>query len=67
LRDDVERLTVEVARRLEQLIRRAPEQWHMQQPNWPSDFDALEAMGKPHPRPDHGPCSVGRIETRERG
>ena len=66
LRDDVERLTVEVARRLEQLIRRAPEQWHMQQPNWPSDFDALEAIGKPHPRPQHGPCSIGRSETLER-
>ena len=26
---------------LETLIRRAPEQWHLLQPNWPSDYDAL--------------------------
>jgi phosphatidylinositol dimannoside acyltransferase len=37
LRDDVERLTGAVARELETLIRRAPEQWHLLQPNWPSD------------------------------
>ncbi len=37
--------------RLEELIRAAPEQWHLQQPNWPSDYDALEAIGKPHPGP----------------
>jgi hypothetical protein len=33
------------------LIRTAPEQWHLQQPNWPSDYDALEAIGKPALRP----------------
>ncbi len=37
LRDDVARLTQQLAHRLEQLIRRAPEQWHLFQPNWPSD------------------------------
>lgn len=37
LRDDVARVTQELARELELLIRRAPEQWHMFQPNWPSD------------------------------
>jgi KDO2-lipid IV(A) lauroyltransferase len=26
-----------VAEELEQLISRAPEQWHLLQPNWPSD------------------------------
>jgi len=37
LRDDVSRVTKSLARELEFLIRRAPEQWHMFQPNWPSD------------------------------
>jgi len=36
-RDDVASLTQELARELEFLIRRAPEQWHLFQPNWPSD------------------------------
>lgn len=37
LRDDVARVTQELATELEGLIRRAPEQWHLLQPNWPSD------------------------------
>ena len=37
LRDDVQRITQNLAHELEFLIRRAPEQWHMFQPNWPSD------------------------------
>ncbi len=37
LRDDVGRVTQALARELEFLIRRAPEQWHLFQPNWPSD------------------------------
>ncbi|MGZ4766686.1 MAG: LpxL/LpxP family acyltransferase, partial [Ilumatobacteraceae bacterium] len=37
LREDVARITQELARELEFLIRRAPEQWHLFQPNWPSD------------------------------
>jgi KDO2-lipid IV(A) lauroyltransferase len=37
LRDDVARITQDLARDLETLIRRAPSQWHMFQPNWPSD------------------------------
>lgn len=37
MRDDVVRVTHLVARELETLIRRAPEQWHLLQPNWPSD------------------------------
>jgi phosphatidylinositol dimannoside acyltransferase len=37
LREDVTRLTQAVAVELEGLIRRAPEQWHLFQPNWPSD------------------------------
>lgn len=37
LRDDVGRVTQELAHRFEGLIRMAPEQWHLMQPNWPSD------------------------------
>ena len=37
LRDDIARLTQEMAYRFEDLIRRAPDQWHLLQPNWPSD------------------------------
>lgn len=37
LRVDVDRITQLLARDLETLIRRAPQQWHMFQPNWPSD------------------------------
>jgi KDO2-lipid IV(A) lauroyltransferase len=37
LRDDVARITQAITRELEYLIRRAPDQWHMFQPNWPSD------------------------------
>ena len=38
LRHDVERVTQDLAYQLEVYIRRAPEQWHMFQPNWPSDM-----------------------------
>lgn len=37
LRDDVRRVTQDLAHALETLIRRAPEQWHLLQPSWPSD------------------------------
>ena len=37
LRDDVANMTQLLAGELEFLIRRAPEQWHLFQPNWPSD------------------------------
>jgi KDO2-lipid IV(A) lauroyltransferase len=37
LRQDVARVTQLVADDLETLIRRAPQQWHLFQPNWPSD------------------------------
>lgn len=36
-RADVQRITQALAGELEGLIRRAPEQWHLMQPNWPSD------------------------------
>lgn len=51
LRDDVQRITQSIAVVLEELIRVAPEQWHVQQPNWESDYEALAAIGKPHARP----------------
>ena len=37
LRDDVTRVTQDLARRFEELVRLAPDQWHVMQPNWPSD------------------------------
>lgn len=37
LREDVARITQDVANAMASLIRRAPEQWHVFQPNWPSD------------------------------
>jgi phosphatidylinositol dimannoside acyltransferase len=37
LRDDVVRVTQDLTYALERLIRRAPSQWHMFLPNWPSD------------------------------
>ena len=40
-RQDVTRLTEEIAVVLEELIRLAPEQWHLLQPNWPSDHDPV--------------------------
>ncbi len=48
LREDVARVTQELAIAFEALISEAPEQWHLLQPNWPSDFDALGL-----PMPDH--------------
>ncbi len=37
LRDDVARITQDLAHEFEALIAAAPEQWHLMQPNWPSD------------------------------
>lgn len=41
LRADVARVTQSLAGQLEVLIRARPEQWHLMQPNWPSDHEAL--------------------------
>ncbi len=46
LREDVQRITQLVARDLEVLIRRAPEQWYLFQPNWPSDSEVLADKGE---------------------
>jgi KDO2-lipid IV(A) lauroyltransferase len=43
LREDVARITQVLTTELENLIRQAPEQWHLFQPNWPSDPGYLEA------------------------
>jgi KDO2-lipid IV(A) lauroyltransferase len=45
LRDDVVRATQLLAYELEALIRHAPEQWHLMQPNWPSDFEVAKSAG----------------------
>ena len=47
LRDDVQRVTQDLAHALEILIRRAPEQWHLLQPNWPSDVSAAKQASPP--------------------
>ena len=45
LRDDVARATQVLAGELEVLISAAPEQWHLLQPNWPSDRAPESAPG----------------------
>lgn len=44
LRDDVARVTQDMATALEELIRAEPEQWHLMEPNWPSDRQALAEL-----------------------
>lgn len=41
--DDVARVTQDLAGELEAMIRQAPEQWHVLQPNWPSDRPGASA------------------------
>jgi len=38
LRSDMARVTQDLADELADLVRRAPDQWHLLQPNWPSDL-----------------------------
>ena len=45
-REDVQRVTQDLANELERFVRKAPDQWHVLQPCWPSDFLAL---GRPIP------------------
>jgi KDO2-lipid IV(A) lauroyltransferase len=47
LREDVARITQVLANEFEELIRAAPEQWHLMQPNWPSDREPLIESGAP--------------------
>ncbi len=44
LREDVLRLTQEIAHRMEEMIRRAPEQWHVFQPLWIVDRPLVESV-----------------------
>lgn len=46
MREDVARITQDLARELESLIRSAPEQWHLFQPNWPSDRDPCSELSR---------------------
>ena len=41
-REDVERMSQDIVTVFESLIQKEPEQWHLMQPNWPSDFKALK-------------------------
>ncbi len=44
LRSDMSEISQALVKELEYLIRRAPEQWHLFQPNWPSDRLELERV-----------------------
>jgi KDO2-lipid IV(A) lauroyltransferase len=43
VKDDVARITQALAHEFERLIEAAPEQWHLLQPNWPSDANGTGA------------------------
>ena len=47
IRDDVARVTQDLAHRFEDLIRVAPTHWHLLQPNWPSDRGSDPAAARP--------------------
>ena len=49
LRDDIQRVTRAIAAELEVLIGAAPEQWHIFQPNWPSDREPRLRPGASEP------------------
>lgn len=49
LREDISRITQDIAHALEDLIRIDPTQWHLMVPNWPSDHEALAAAGLGEP------------------
>lgn len=44
MRDDIVRITQDIAHTMERQIRREPHQWIVLQPNWPSDRDALREL-----------------------
>ena len=46
-REDMARVTQLMARELEGLISRAPSQWHLLQPNWPSDHEVADGKAGP--------------------
>ncbi len=53
LRDDTAILTQAVAHELEELIRPAPEQWHVFQPNWTADAGELASRSARSVAPRH--------------
>jgi lauroyl/myristoyl acyltransferase len=61
LRKDVARVTQQIACEFEAFVRRAPEQWHLFQPNWPSDEEECSAGGGDRPVPS-APGRQGRRE-----
>ncbi len=56
LRKDVARVTQAIAYEFEKFVRRAPDQWHLFQPNWPSDAEPI--------RTGHDDRPVANIEGR---
>jgi KDO2-lipid IV(A) lauroyltransferase len=46
LREDMARVSQDLVNEIEALIRRAPDQWHLFQPNWPSDRVAMQTRQK---------------------
>jgi KDO2-lipid IV(A) lauroyltransferase len=55
LRRDIEALTRRIAPALEDVVRRAPDQWHLFMPNWPSDEPDLPArVGRPESPAEQG-------------
>jgi lauroyl/myristoyl acyltransferase len=48
MRDDIKRITQNIADVMEMQIRREPRQWIVLQPNWPSDHVALQAHAVNH-------------------
>ena len=60
LRADVTRVTQDLAWALEELIRAAPEQWHLMQTNWPSDEEALHRFRQQRRGLHQQPDQVGR-------
>jgi KDO2-lipid IV(A) lauroyltransferase len=53
LRDDIARLTQALADDFEKLIAVAPDQWHLLQPNWPSDESRAPLSPREH---EPAPC-----------
>lgn len=51
LREDVARITQDLALQLEELIAVAPEQWHLMSPNWPSDHGPDRPVASSDPLP----------------
>jgi KDO2-lipid IV(A) lauroyltransferase len=51
LREDIARITQALATEFEHLIEHAPDQWHLLQPNWPSDEPGATSSAPERSRP----------------